>query len=120
MITYVALSCSSHETKMRPSFRSCAVLVFFSLALSAEAETVHDGVLDLRSTTLKDNSISLTGFWRFYPNQLIQDFPPENSFVNVPSWWDATEKTPPVNFGTYRLWVLISKEDLHHHQKLGL
>lgn len=97
---------------MRPRIYSCA-LVFFSFILSADAATVREGVLDLRSIPLKDNSVALNGFWRFYPNQLIHEFPPEKSYTVVPSWWDAAEKNPPVHYGTYRLWVLISKEDLH-------
>lgn len=64
---------------------------------------------------LAKQPVALKGIWEFYPNELMEvNTLPDKSnqtFVIVPSWWAEEEGKPSVQFGTYRLKVLMSSSD---------
>lgn len=107
------------------------VQLFKYLLLFLSGITIHanggdsnfeDGVLDLRTSKLADSSVALSGLWKFYPRQLlsIHDLSVEHpsQFIQVPSWWTASDKVPSIQYATYKLIILLSKED--NRQELAL
>jgi hypothetical protein len=77
--------------------------------------TLGDGIFDFRSQSLAGASVSLDGFWQFYPNQLLRTNDSKakdsSSSIRVPSWWSAEDTNPSLNYASYRLTILLSKED---------
>jgi len=94
------------------------------MSIITKAIAPHEGVLDFHLGSLQKKSIALDGFWKFYPNQLLttQDFKKDSSpaYTKIPSWWHADEKIPPVEFGTYRIVVILSKEDAQRQLALKM
>lgn len=73
------------------------------------------GIMDLRAEQLKNDMLPLNGFWEFYPNQLLA---PDSvnasikySYVEVPSWWVESNRDMSVQYGTYRLRIVLSEDD---------
>lgn len=75
----------------------------------------QNAVLLLTEGQLKTEPASLNGIWEFYPNQLITtqeiSASPNQTFVEVPSWWKDEEGKPSIQFGTYRMRVVIPSSD---------
>jgi hypothetical protein len=80
--------------------------------------------MDLRDEQLQDRTIRLNGFWEFYANQILTPDSVEASlkynYIEVPSWWAATGDETPVQYGTYRLRILLSAEDRHRQLALNI
>lgn len=109
---------------MRSIVVKYAVWLLLGIAVTSKAYSPNEGVLDFHLGNLKNKSIALDGFWKFYPNQLLtpHDFPTQTqwAYIKIPSWWDASEKIPPIDYGTYRIIVILSKEDAQRNLALKM
>ena len=81
--------------------------------------------MDLRDEQLNDRTLRLSGFWEFYPNQLLTpdsvNTSLEYSYIEVPSWWaEANNGEAYVQYGTYRLRIVLSREDRHRRLALDM
>jgi PAS domain S-box-containing protein len=92
-------------------------------AIGEFALRASDGVLDLQRWNLgEDGPVRLKGQWEFYWNQQLypEDFlsaqkPELTAYVDVPGIWNnsiAGKKLPADGFATYRLKVIISRDDI--------
>lgn len=92
--------------------------IFLSLSLLVQTEeslipgVIVHGVLDYRHATLQGRSIALDGPWKFFPNQVDGNLSASTTDRQVPSWWVAGDQNPALNAGTFRLTVLLAKEDI--------
>lgn len=85
-----------------------------------EKETcVHNGVLDLRTFDFKEKPIiSLYGYWKFYPNQFVDDsLPPKEEPILVRSdqHWNSYFPGLPgeqksIGYGTYQLQIFLPED----------
>jgi hypothetical protein len=76
---------------------------------------VEEGIINLRSASLSENPIALDGQWKFYANRFIDaqaGYQGPAPTIEVPSWWDASSTEGNVQYASYKLTVLLSKEDL--------
>jgi len=81
--------------------------------------------MDLSREQLQDRTLRLNGFWEFYPSQLLT---PDSintslkySYIEVPSWWaEANNGEAPVQYGTYRLRIVLSREDRRRRLALDM
>lgn len=106
---------------------TCIRLVWLAARTEPHDPTAVKGVLDLRSYGLPESrTMALDGEWEFYPFQLLQHVEPDvstspsHNYLKVPGLWKSgTFSTSQETFyyGTYRLRVLLPKED---HGALGL
>ncbi|MBX7056638.1 MAG: hypothetical protein K1X75_01140 [Leptospirales bacterium] len=96
----------SHGRKRR------CVAVGFLLAISAFGAackpTAKAGVLDLRGHSLRSESYSLRGAWKFWPQQLpAPESQPEQSFYqSVPGNWNSIV-SGGIGVGAYELLILL-------------
>ena len=113
------------------SYGSCFLIILFSACFifsAGAAETLslplaEKGVIDLRQSDLKKQSIPLHGEWALYWKQLLD---PKNAparpttFVAFPRLWTKTivggAALPPMGYASYTLTVLLPK----HANKLAL
>ncbi|WP_368505008.1 ATP-binding protein [Alkalihalophilus sp. As8PL] len=77
---------------------------------------VVEGVLDLQSTTLPHNQLlSLDGEWEFFPNVLLTPNDSaeqlESFYLDVPSTWDPDTSEDSIQYGTYRLRILLNDDE---------
>nr|WP_246880608.1 ATP-binding protein [Sporosarcina sp. 6E9] len=81
------------------------------------------GVIDLRNYEVNDKkTLKLDGEWIFYPNQLLTPNFKEPSEtdqvqdISLPGNWDeASIDDTPVNYGTYKLKILLPKQDSQYY-----
>lgn len=86
---------------------------------------ISHGIMDLGSQTLQDRKLRLSGFWEFYPGQLLTPDSVETSikysYIQVPSWWAGSNNgEAPVQYGTYRLRIVLSKTDRNRRLALDM
>jgi len=84
------------------------------------AVTAHQGVLDLRSANLQEQSAPLIGEWQFYWRRLLQPGDTTSAapdYVNYPSLWNKIklhgQYLPVQGYATYSLTVLLPKKRPH-------
>lgn len=81
--------------------------------------TAENGVLDLRGVDFTDDVLKLDGEWLFYPWDLIEpdQVRAEQEIITLPGNWRDTlvqfaeDKNPEFLYGTYRLKILLDRED---------
>lgn len=93
------------------------------LLLSAKDEaprqiSTQEAMFIVPQGQLARQPIALKGLWEFYPNELNEGSAllkkSNQSFVVMPSWWADEEGKPVVQYGTYRLKVLMASSDKQH------
>lgn len=92
-----------------------------------DAPAAVKGVLDLRAYGLPTHqTLALDGEWEFYPSRLLKQVEPgaepslPATYLRVPGFWKQTlpqSGSRSYVFGTYRLRILLPKED---HGVLGI
>lgn len=85
------------------------------------AEAQHDvsvfkkGLVDLHRTSMAGSSITLEGFWEFYPQEFVSPNDHRRfrlaSYIKIPTWWKEEDRGPKVHFATYRLRIILSPDD---------
>jgi hypothetical protein len=92
------------------------MLLLASIQSEAQDPAIADGVLKIQSS-LKGRKIGLDGYWGFYPNELVDGSKiireKSVTYVNVPGWWTEKDNVEPVQYGTYRLKMILQEQDLH-------
>jgi len=111
---------------MKRNFIHSIFLVLIVSCVQAKTNseyTINNGILDLGSTNVLDNSnLKLQGNWEFYWNQLLEpnDFKESTKiakpiFIKVPKSWASQKmngvKIPTLGFATYRL-IVHKKPDI--------
>jgi signal transduction histidine kinase len=84
------------------------------------AVTAHQGVLDLRSVNLQEESVPLNGEWQFYWRRLLQPgdtISAAPDYVTYPSLWNKIklhgQSLPVEGYATYSLTVLLPQKRPH-------
>lgn len=103
------------------------IMVFLVLSFrgtSPENSNISNGLLDLREEKFPlEKAISLNGEWEFYPGFLAEDInqildEKETRFLKVPKIWNNFEidgdKIGGTTFGTYRLKLLLPKDEVFY------
>lgn len=96
-------------------FRCFSGLVLLCCMLGLEAQSVQNGILDLRQVQDDFSEVKLDGDWFFYWNELVS---PENTnfskarLVKFPQLWNHMEETgySAEGYATYQLKVLIDPD----------
>lgn len=95
-------------------------ILFASFVVSSAVEDLEhkvdqNTVLLIAEGQLETKPVTLNGIWEFYPNQLIttREIPlsSNRTLVEVPSWWKEEEGKASIQFGTYRMRVVIPFAD---------
>ncbi|MEO9872527.1 response regulator [Ekhidna sp.] len=91
------------------------ILFLFSITLSANAQEVVDGVIDLSGIELKDNAVTLNGEWEFFWEELIspdsiQFY--EKDYYQFPKLWNGGttrngQELQAVGYATYRIKIIL-------------
>lgn len=107
--------------------RITVILIFTCLTpLINQAKDIpfSHGIMDLSDELLPGRMLRLSGFWEFYPNQLLTpdsiDSSLKYSYIQVPSWWAASNGEAAVQYGTYRLRIILSGEDRRRRLALDM
>ncbi len=106
-----------------PSILIIIASVLLSVKDEAPRETsTQEALFIVPQGQLAKQPIDLKGIWEFYPNELIESNgfldKSNQTFVIVPSWWAEEEGKSSVQYGTYRLKVLMASAD--QQQSLAL
>ena len=98
-----------------PNISIILALLLVSLRSEAPQPSSSEALFIVPQGQLDKESIELKGIWEFYPNEFMDDAEHLNSanqtYVLVPSWWSEEEGKALVQYGTYRLRVLIPTTD---------
>ncbi len=98
-----------------PNISIILALLLISLRSEAPQPSSSEALFIVPQGQLDKQSVELKGIWEFYPNEFIDDSRLFNSvnqtYVLVPSWWSEEEGKAAVQFGTYRLRVLMPAAD---------
>lgn len=80
-----------------------------------QEEPAQEAILLVPEGQLDTQPFSLASFWEFYPNQLISAREmvnnPTRSLVQIPSWWPPAEGNSSIQYGTYRMKVIIPSSE---------
>lgn len=95
---------------MRPLY----TLLLLSASVTSFAQTVVDGVADLRNEDFKGSTtVPLWGTWEFYWNQLLtpDDFPGATgrTFIQAPGSWHRQGNYPALGVATFRCRLLLPR-----------
>lgn len=105
------------------------LIIIASMLLSSKDEATRQtsakaAVFIAPQGQLAKEPINLKGLWEFYPNELKQAnsslTKSNQSLIVVPSWWADEEGKPSVQYGTYRLKVLIASSDRQNELALQM
>jgi signal transduction histidine kinase/CheY-like chemotaxis protein len=94
-----------------------ALFIICSLKIAAQSNA-EKGIIDLRQTDLSNKTITLSGEWQFYWQQLLTqpNLTEVPTYVTLPQLWTATQvqgkNLPAQGYATYMLTLLLpSKHD---------
>lgn len=91
-------------------------------AVDTKQDLIQDARLFIPEGYLETKTFALNGAWEFYPNQLLNSPKTEanltRQFMDVPHWWAEEEGKPSVQFGTYRMQVVLPSSE--QNLSLGL
>jgi hypothetical protein len=91
-------------------------LILFAQVGFAQLPSLEKGIIDLHSFDfIEQGPFTLNGEWEFYMSQLIspEDFassdPQPKDFVDFPSAWSASSGSQNFGFATYRVTLILPK-----------
>jgi hypothetical protein len=84
-------------------------------AEAPEATVAREASINVPQGQLAKEPVVLKGLWEFYPNEIIntKERPDKSNqtLIIVPSWWSEEEGKAQIQYGSYRLKVIMSSDD---------
>lgn len=128
--------CETMPVKNRMSYKKIFLLISIILLVlttfrigwifyhkTPEHPHAEKGVINLSEWNFTDkDTIKLDGEWEFYPNEFIKPSDSikkvvDSNFTSVPGHWDSSAKDKEINYGTYRLKILLPTADNENKQR---
>jgi hypothetical protein len=84
-------------------------------AEAPKATVAQEASINVPQGQLAKEPVVLKGLWEFYPNEIINAKQRPNksnqTLIIVPSWWSEEEGKASIQYGSYRLSVIMDSDD---------